>query len=316
MSLNVSFFTGYGKIGDYAKIQTMKQKWKTRKATNDFSSKEDKTVKYDTRSTSDKIRDKLQDEARKIMDSYEELQKKDDDSGNRMAEIRNKYMAGGKLSADELEYVSQKDPKFYQEIKAEEQELKSFEKRLRTAKTKEEAQRVIQEEAHTALSKVNAVTNNPNISDGDKMTVCVAEYRKLVKKQEIFDKFAEKGEYHRLPTEAEKQKAEKEIQEAKEEALKETSETPGKDQGSEDSEKQDTGSPEALTEKHTDISREENESRPETLNKNTEKKQAKSIVEAENSPEARKTKRAKQSHGYGKLYDDSPEGTSSHVWEA
>lgn len=316
MSLNVSFFTGYGKVGDYARTQTMKRKWHNRKSTGDFSSKETSTVKYDTRSTSDIIRDKLQDEARKIMDSYEELQKKDDDSGSRMTEIRNKYMAGGKLSADEMEYVSQKDPKFYQEIKAEEQELKSFEKRLRAAKTKEEAQRVIEEEAHTALSKVNAVTNNPHISEGDKMAVCVAEYRKLVKKQEIFDKFAEKGEYHRLPTEAEKQKAEKEIQEAKEEALKESSETPCKDRSSEDSEKQDTDYHEALTERHTDIRREEHESRPETLNKNTAQKQAKSIVEAENSPEARKTKRAKQSHGYGKLYDDSPEGTSSHVWDA
>ena len=203
MSLNISFFTGYGKVGDYARTQTMKRKWHNRKSTGDFSSKETRTVKYDTRSTSDKIRDKLQDEARKIMDSYEELQKKDDDSGSRMTEIRNKYMAGGKLSADELEYVSQKDPKFYQEIKAEEQELKSFEKRLRTAKTKEEAQRVIQEEANSALSRVNSVVNNPHISEGDKMAVCVAEYRKLVKKQEIFAKFAEKGEYNKLPTEAE-----------------------------------------------------------------------------------------------------------------
>ncbi len=326
MSLNVSFFTGYGKIGNYTKTQTMKQKWKNRKSTNDFTSKETKAIKYDTRNTSEKVRDMLLDEANKIKESFEELQRKNEDSGSRMTEIRNKYMAGGKLTAEEMEYVSKKDPKLYQEIKAEEQEIKSFEKRLRAAKTKEEAQRVIQEDANTSLSKVKSVTNDPHISDADKMAVCAAEYRKLVKKQEIFAKFAEKGEYHKLPTEAEKQKAEKEIQEAREEALRE--DPLSKDPESNNLHSDKTVSDEANAvdflkktqpgQNKPELNPEEDESRSKTLAKSSGQKQAKSIVEAENTPEARKTKRAKQKRGYGKLFSDdsSAEGAPSHVWEA
>jgi hypothetical protein len=84
-----------------------------------------------------------------------------------------------------LEYIRQKDTKLYSEIKAEKDELKNFEKKLKAAKTKEETQRVIADETNSALSKVNAVTNNPHISEADKMAVCAAEYRKLVAKQEI-----------------------------------------------------------------------------------------------------------------------------------
>ena len=353
MSLNVSFFTGYGKIGDYAKTQTMKQKWKNRKATNDFSSKEDKTVKYDTRSTSDIVRDKIQDEANKIKESYEELLKKDDDSGSRMTEIRNKYMAGGKLSADEMEYVSKKDPKFYQEIKAEERELKSFEKKLRSAKTKEEAQRVIQEEANSALSRVNSVVNNPHISEGDKMAVCVAEYRKLVKKQEIFAKFAEKGEYNKLPTEAEKQKAEEEIKEAREEELRNA----GRKEKDIEGEKKSSGNRlEPSTSEREEISSKEaagdnygqgnDEGKAETLAGNDNyqklskessrisidtgfpgnktvstdgtKKVYKSSVQAENTPEALKVKRSRHNSGRSRLYhqDEESSGVGSHVWNA
>lgn len=359
MSLNVSFFTGYGKIGNYTKTQNMKQKWQNRKASGDFTSKETTTVKYDTRSTSDIVRDKIQEEANKIINSYEELLKNDEDSGSRMTEIRNKYMAGGKLTADEMEYVSKNDPKFYQEIKKEQQELKSFEKRLRAAKTKEEAQRVIADEANNALSKVKAVTNDPHISDADKMAVCVAEYRKLVKKQEIFAKFAEKGEYHKLPTEAEKQKAEKEIREAREEELREigklekddsenleedtdfeaalkkiVQEELSKDEGSPDkhfdksvpgSEKTHAGERVVNLSKKSQSGKKmpSNESDDakalrEALERDVFGKQAKSIVEAENTPEAMKTKRAKQNRGYAKLFEEDVSALegSSHVWEA
>ena len=353
MSLDVSFFTGYGKIGNYTKTQTMKQKWKNRKATNDFSSKEDKKVKYDTRSTSDIVRDKIQAEANKIKDAYEELLKKDDDSGSRMTEIRNKYMAGGKLSADEMEYVSKKDPKFYQEIKKEEQELKSFEKKLRAAKTKEETQRVLQEEATTSLSKVNAVVNNPHISEGDKMAVCVAEYRKLVKKQEIFAKFTEKGEYSKLPTDAEKQKAETEIREAREEELRnagrksdegEASEKvtedradpspPDKESHSSESElidhflhlKDDGRRKTSSNEENYDklfkdpyrISIDTGFSGEKTVSSDGTKKVYKSSTQAENTPEALKVKRSRHSSGRSRLYEQNEDNSdvATHVWDA
>ena len=313
MSLDVSFFTGYGKIGNYTRTQSMKQKWQNRKTTGDFSSKENKAVKYDSRSTSDIIRDKIQEEANKIKDIYEGLFKKDEDSGSRMTEIRNKYMAGGKLTADEMEYVSKKDPKFYQEIKAEQQELKSFEKKLRSAKTKEAAQRVIADEANASLSKVNAVVNNPHISEGDKMAVCVAEYRKLVKKQEIFAKFEEKGEYSRLPTDAEKRKAEKEIREAKEEELNNAGR---KTYDTEENESENKSDP-AIHEKDV-LSVDTVLSSEKTVSSDGTRKVYKSSTQAENTPEALKVKRSKSNSGRNRLYrqDEDSSSVATRVWNA
>lgn len=313
MSLDVSFFTGYGKIGNYTRTQSMKQKWQNRKTTGDFSSKENKAVKYDSRSTSDIIRDKIQEEANKIKDIYEGLFEKDEDSGSRMTEIRNKYMAGGKLTADEMEYVSKKDPKFYQEIKAEQQELKSFEKKLRAAKTKEAAQRVIADEANTSLSKVNAVVNNPHISEGDKMAVCVAEYRKLVKKQEIFAKFEEKGEYSRLPTDAEKRKAEKEIREAKEEELKNAGR---KTYDTEENRSENKSDP-AIHEKDV-LSVDTVLSSEKTVSSDGTRKVYKSSTQAENTPEALKVKRSKSNSGRNRLYrqDEDSSSVATRVWNA
>ena len=73
MSLNVSFFTGYGQIGNYTKTQNMKRKWDNRQTNSDFGSKETKTVKYDTKSTSEKVREKILDEANKIKEAYEDF---------------------------------------------------------------------------------------------------------------------------------------------------------------------------------------------------------------------------------------------------
>ncbi len=313
MSLDVSFFTGYGKIGNYTRTQSMKQKWQNRKTTGDFSSKENKAVKYDSRSTSDIIRDKIQEEANKIKDIYEELFEKDEDSGSRMTEIRNKYMAGGKLTADEMEYVSKKDPKFYQEIKAEQQELKSFEKKLRAAKTKEAAQRVIADEANASLSKVNAVVNNPHISEGDKMAVCVAEYRKLVKKQEIFAIFEEKGEYSRLPTDAEKRKAEKEIREAKEEELKNAGR---KTYDTEENGSENKSDP-AIHEKDV-LSVDTVLSSEKTVSSDGTRKVYKSSTQAENTPEALKVKRSRSNSGRNRLYrqDEDSSSVATRVWDA
>lgn len=349
MSLNISFFTGYGNIGNYTKTRSMKQKWQNRKTTGDFSSKETKTIMYDSRNTSEKIRDMIQNEARKIMDAYKELQEKNEDpDGDRMAKIRTKYMSGAELSPDEMEYISKKDPKFYQEVKREKEELKSYEKKLKAAKTKEEAQKVIQTEATTALSKISSVVNNPHISEGDKMAVCISEYRKLVKKQEIFAKFVEKGDYGKLPTDAEKHKAEKEIREAQEKELKETgkvqresefgddeeelkenekaqreSEFRNGEKGPEDTERtqrepgkyvrEKTKEPQQKSSDRADV-----KIQRESTEKTPSEGKVKSRIEAESTPEAIKTKRAKNNRNYKKLYSDgSSEVTiSDHSWEA
>ena len=323
MSIDMSFFTRYGTVGNYSRTQKMKQKVERRKNESDFTSKEAKTVKYDTRTTSEKVRTMIQSEAQKIEDAYRMSAQKED-SDEKLNKIRTKYMYGGNLSPDELDYIRRKDAKLYSEIKAEKDEIKNYEKKLRTAKTKEETQRVMADEANAALSKVNAVSNNPHISEADKMAVCAAEYRKLKKKQEIFDKFMEKGEYAKLPTDAEKREAEREIMEAREEELRnagrteEETEKNGNNLNSD--ERPDTAiSDDRSPGKRSDTAlRDSGSPGKKKVSSDGTKKVYKSTADAESTPEALKVKRAKNNSGRGKLYNSDNEtgDVSSHMWEA
>ncbi len=323
MSIDMSFFTRYGTVGNYSRTQKMKQKVERRKNESDFTSKETKTVKYDTRTTSEKVRTMIQSEAQKIEDAYRMSAQKED-SDDKLNKIRTKYMYGGNLSPDELDYIRRKDAKLYSEIKAEKDEIKNYEKKLRTAKTKEETQRVMADEANAALSKVNAVSNNPHISEADKMAVCAAEYRKLKKKQEIFDKFMEKGEYAKLPTDAEKREAEREIMEAREEELRnagrteEETEKNGNNLNSD--ERPDTAiSDDRSPGKRSDTAlRDSRSPGKKKVSSDSTKKVYKSTADAESTPEALKVKRAKNNSGRGKLYNSDNEtgDVSSHMWEA
>ncbi|MBP3240195.1 MAG: hypothetical protein J6M92_06575, partial [Oribacterium sp.] len=186
-------------------------------------------------------------------------------------------------------------------------------KKLRAAKTKEDAQRVIADEANASLSKVNAVVNNPHISEGDKMAVCVAEYRKLVKKQEIFAKFEEKGEYSRLPTDAEKRKAEKEIREAKEEELKNAGR---KTYDTEENGSENKSDP-AIHEKDV-LSVDTVLSSEKTVSSDGTRKVYKSSTQAENTPEALKVKRSRSNSGRNRLYrqDEDSSSVATRVWNA
>lgn len=330
MSIDMSFFTRYGTVGNYSRTQKMKQKVERRKNESDFTSKEAKTVKYDTRTTSEKVRTMIQSEAQKIEDAYRMSAQKED-SDEKLNKIRTKYMYGGNLSPDELDYIRRKDTKLYSEIKAEKDEIKNFEKKLKSAKTKEETQRVIADETNSALSKVNSVTNNPHISEADKMAVCAAEYRKLVAKQEIFKKFAEKGEYAKLPTDAEKREAEREIMEAREEEIRNAGRTEeDAEEIEEDSfiHESDAEIAESLphNRNHQELafkgvshaSRGGGNPGGKKVSADGTKKVYKSTVEAESTPEALKVKRAKSNSGRSKLYNPDSKGStaSAHVWEA
>ncbi len=333
MSIDMSFFTRYGTVGNYSKTQKMKQKVERRKNESDFTSKETTAVNHDRRTTSEKVRDTIRTEAQQIVDAYK-MNAEKEDSDEKLTKIRTKYMYGENLSPDELEYIRQKDSKLYSEIKAEKDEIKNFEKKLKAAKTKEEAQRIISDEAGASLSKVNSVTNNPHISESYKLAVCASEYRKLTKRQEIFKNFAEKGEYAKLPTDAEKREAEREITEAREEEIRNAGKM--KDDAEEDSDN-------SISDERTD----NDDNRTETVDHDRKqqepvfkgishasqgdgnpggkkvsadgtKKVYKSTVQAESTPEALKVKRAKNNSGRGKLYesDNEDNNVSFHDWTA
>lgn len=141
---------------------------------------------------------------------------------DKLREIMNKVYAGGKLTRDEREYLRAKDPEAWQRLKSAEQEQKSYERELKRCRTKEEAQRLKMTRLNASLTTVKSVENNPHIPLEKKLEIAMQEKLKCDNIQESTRRFVEKGEYGRLPTQAEQAQAEQERREAEEVKVPET----------------------------------------------------------------------------------------------
>ena len=202
-------FTMVTSLNTYAKNMKMQMKWEQRRTNGDYS--HDNTTSFARQ---------LQQEAAGISGGLGVNGIGEPTGGSShqsiMSGIRAKLNAGKKLSSSELSYLKKNDPETYQHVKAMEAERKAYEQRLRRCKTKEEVQRLKASQMASSLDRVRAVNNNPNIPDGEKLKLTMQEHQKVSSVTDATIKFAESGEYRKLPTEAEKRKAEKDLKEAKE----------------------------------------------------------------------------------------------------
>lgn len=185
--------------------------------------------------------------------------------------IRSKMDAGGKLTKEERDYLQANDPEAYQELENQEREQKAYEQALKRCKTKEDVRRLKASRLGASMARLKEVEHNPNIPLNKKLEICTQEKRKLDKLEESTRKFVQRGEYAQLPTENEAAKAEKEQLEAeKRETVPETEKTG-------------------------------QEEKPERTGKTTDgpalEQKEKPAVEQE-SPEARKVRRAKAKAAY------------------
>ena len=195
-------FTAIQSLGIYTKNMEMQLKWQKKKADNDF-----------TADGSTKLTDPTARQA-------EEIRKAQADGTAKLSsQIRTKLATGKKLTQEEMTYLEKHDPQMYQKVKAIEAEQKSYEKKLKSCKTKEEVQQVRTERVAASLSVVNNVKNNPAIPEGAKLGLMWQELQKNMAVEETVRKFVESGQYAQLPTEAEKQEVEKELKELKEAEL-------------------------------------------------------------------------------------------------
>lgn len=202
-------FTMVTSLNTYAKSMKMQMKWEQRRSNGDYS--HDNTASF---------AQQLQQEAGGISGGIGVSGIGEATSGSShqsiMSGIRAKLNAGKRLSSSELQYLKKNDPETYQHVKAMEAERKAYEQRLRRCKTKEEVQRLKASQMASSLDRVRDVNNNPNIPDGEKLKLTLQEHQKVSSVTDATTKFAESGEYRKLPTEAEKRKAEKDLKEAKE----------------------------------------------------------------------------------------------------
>ncbi|MEY8412574.1 hypothetical protein AALB51_15250 [Lachnospiraceae bacterium 62-26] len=196
----MNFFTVQS-IGAYTRNMEMQLKWQQKKESSDFTA--DGSTKLDS-----------------VARQAEEIRLSQADGSAKLAsQIRSKLANGQKLTLEEMEYLEKHDPQTYQKVKAIEAEKKNYEKELKKCKTKEEVQRARMNHTAASLSAVNNIKNNPAIPEEKKLELIWQEHMKNMALEEITKEFVESGRYAKLPTEAEKAEAEKEIKEAKEAEL-------------------------------------------------------------------------------------------------
>jgi len=186
-------FSTIGSINSYTKTLKMQVKWNLKKKSGDVTSHASSA-----------------DEWLKGVASSQEEDGKDD----KLSSIRQKAYAGKKLTDDEKQYLQEKDPLTYQKLRQNEQEQKAYEQELKKCRTKEDVQRLKLSHIGSTLATVKSIENNPNISQEKKLQMISLENAKCDKLERSTRAFVKSGEYAQLPTEAEQAKAEKELQEA------------------------------------------------------------------------------------------------------
>ena len=190
-------FAMIGSLGQYMKNQRLQMQWEIKKRNGN--------VNAHTRSLSDLLK--------KTPAAAAAQQQVDDErerSDTKLKDIKDKVLNGQKLTPEERRYLQAKDPMTYQKLRSVEADQKSYERELRRCKTKEEVQRLKMMRVGASLATVNSVANNPNIPTAKKLELCQIEKLRCDKFEASTLAFVRKGEYAKLPTEAEKAKAEAE----------------------------------------------------------------------------------------------------------
>ncbi len=196
-------------LNTYTQNMEMKMKWQKRQ-TEDLASRE---ITSKTSKSSESSGDGQDSAVRRQLEDIRESQK--DNSAQMAAQIDMKLMAGKRLSAKEMEYLKEHDPETYKKAKAVEMEREAYERELKNCRTKEEVQRVKAAHAAAGLDQVNNIKNNPNIPSGKKLALIKQELSKSTALEDSMRSFVKSGEYKKLPTEAERLKAEKDMEEAR-----------------------------------------------------------------------------------------------------
>lgn len=281
----MNFFTVQS-LNSYTKNMEMEMKWQKRKSSSDFSADGTKTIADWTKQQAEEIRKSQEDGSAKLQ-----------------AQIDLKLNSGQKLTAEEKEYLRRTDPEAYRHVQELEAEQKSYEQELKRCRTKDEVERVKMLHTAASLSAVNNIMHNPAIPENKKFELVMREHQKNSSLQESTREFVESGRYAKLPTEAERLKAEKDLKEAEE--AERNIDDPAKDTAKEVMDKEEEKVKEALAENRQE---EEVEHAKHILNDREMTR-----VEAELTPEAQKVKRARAQAAYKSIEADIPIGQTIDV---
>jgi len=196
-----------GTLGTYMRNMEKHAQWQMKQQSGDYLSHKKSLQEWleDTRENNPTLAESIEKQAE--MDKPE------------IQAIYTKVQYGKKLSPTEMKYLQTNDPETYAKALSIQQEKKAFENELKQCRTKEDVQRLKMTKVATSFAAVKDIESNPNISDAKKLEYVMMENARVEAISDVVDKFVEKGEYDKLPTEAEYNKVMKEEHEAKEEAV-------------------------------------------------------------------------------------------------
>lgn len=294
-------------LNTYTNNMKMQMKWKEKQASGNYTS--GRTLAAAGKTSEGTT------EAERLLESQfgeEAMEKKA--SAQTMQTIRSKMMAGKRLSSDEMEYLKENAPDMYQKARSIEMEKEAYERELKQCKTKEEVQRVKMSHAASAMATVKDIETNPNIPKGAKLGLMMQQLQKTQALGDTEREFVASGAYKRLPTEAERLKAEKEMEKAKkaEMGIEDRTDDTAKEAVDRTEEEQAERNGEAGAEGASGMDTDGTETgavdRAETGEKQAEAVRARAILigheksrmEAEVTPEARKVRRARAQAAYAR----------------
>lgn len=126
-----------------------------------------------------------------------------------MDSIRTKLMNGSKLTYEEEEYLRNNDPVTYQNLKATQAQAKAYEQELKSAKTKDDVDRIKFTRSAASLTEIASVQNNSEVPDSAKYSMYLTVKQKADAIDAVTVKFMQSNRYASLPTDVEKNEVEK-----------------------------------------------------------------------------------------------------------
>ena len=192
-------------VNSYVKSMDMQQKWQQKKKTGSFSP--------DRKSVDEWV----EEQKKKLSENQDEQNEKNKCKDKTLNGIRTKLSSGKRLTPSEMRYLQTKDPAAYAKAQAVETERASYQRQLKTCRTKEDLHRFKMIHVASALSEYNSIMHDPHMSAEEKAEAVAHVRNKMSAVEKETADFVKSGDYAGLPTDRERIKFEKDMARAKRE---------------------------------------------------------------------------------------------------
>ena len=211
LDINTINATDIYSVNNFLKNMDMQNKWDQKQRTGDYTADGIKTISEWAKKQRDTFEKKQQEQA------AANAKEKENVRDTVLESIKNKIAYGGWLTASEMRYIESKDKALYQQAVSAENERKMYEHELRMCRTKEDVQKFKMHHIAYAADRLKSSMNDSSKSGDEKLGSAISELNRLSAVNRAERDFIRSGEYSRLPSQAEKLKAERDLRRAKKE---------------------------------------------------------------------------------------------------